>query len=131
MPQDGQILRAVAHARPVLVLIHHDIKPPVQPVFHAPMLAGHVVEALGGQRRGEQIIGRLGGGLGCGFADAGDLTDGGEAGPMMGLLQPADLGRDQGRAGFDAAVIGINAWSGWCCCRLHRIVEKEADILRT
>jgi hypothetical protein len=128
VPQDGEILWSVAHAGSVLVLIHHDIKPPVQLIFNAPMLADHVVEALGGQRCAEQVIGRLSGGLGRGFADAGDLADGGQARPMVDLLQPVDLARDQGRAGFDAAVIGIN---GLRTRRrlVRRIVEECADVL--
>lgn len=51
MSQDGKIPRAVAPAGPVLILIHHDIEPPVQPVFNPPMLASDVVETLCGQRR--------------------------------------------------------------------------------
>jgi len=43
------------------------------------------------------------------------------------FLQPADVCRDQGCAGFDAAVIGINALSGWHCVA-HRIVEIAAHI---
>ena len=46
----------------------------------------------------------------------------------MDLLQPVDLGRDHGDAGFDAAVIGIN---GLRPRRrgVRRIVEKCADVL--
>src|SRR4051812_41377134 len=126
--QDGKIPRAVVHTGSVLILIHHDIEPPVQPVFNPPMLASDVVETLCGQRRTEQVVGGLGGGLGRGFADAGYLADGGEAGPLVGFLQPTDIGRDHGRAGFDAAVISINGLNSWRCV-VHRIIEVEADVI--
>jgi len=41
----------------VLIFIHDDIEPPVQPVFDPPVLAGDLVEAFAGQGCAEQIIG--------------------------------------------------------------------------
>src|SRR5271166_6873110 len=43
-----------------------------------------------------------------GFADAFDLADSGQAGPLMVFVQPRDVGRDRRRAGFDAAMIGLD-----------------------
>src|SRR5208337_2610319 len=78
------------------------------PIFDAPMRANDFVEAFGRQRRAEQIIGGLERCLAGGFAEALDLADSGQARPMMVFDQPRDVGRDRGRAGFDAAMIGLD-----------------------
>jgi hypothetical protein len=46
MPQNREVVRAVAQSGPVLILIHHDIEPPVQPVFDAPVLADDLIESV-------------------------------------------------------------------------------------
>src|SRR5271157_5500898 len=48
VPQHRKIVRGVAQARSVLILIHHHVEPPVQPILHPPVLAGNFVEALPG-----------------------------------------------------------------------------------
>ena len=102
------IVGTVSQTAPVLILVHDDIEPPVQPIFDAPMRANDFVEAFGRQRRAEQIIGGLGRCFAGGFAEALDLADSGQARPMMVFVQPRDVGRDRGRAGFDAAMIGLD-----------------------
>jgi len=126
--QHREVVWAVAQSVPVLVFIHHDIEPPVQPVFDPPVLADDLVEAFAGQCCAEQIIGGFGGGFGGGFADADHLADGAEAGPVMILLQPTDIGRDGSGTRLDAAVIGINrrlSRGGLAC----RVVEVGADVI--
>ena len=51
----------------------------MQPVFDAPMRADDCVEALGRQRRAEQIIGGIEGCFARGCADAFDLANSGQA----------------------------------------------------
>jgi hypothetical protein len=41
-------MRAVAQSGSVLIFVHDDIEPPVQPVLDAPVVAYHLVEAFGG-----------------------------------------------------------------------------------
>src|SRR5271166_1102343 len=94
--------------RVLSILVHDDVQTPVQLVLHTPMRAHDLVEAFRRECRAEQVIGRLGGGLVGGLANADDLADGREAGPFMMLLQPADVGADRRRAGLDAAVIAID-----------------------
>ena len=48
--QDREIVGSVAQPGPVLILVHDDIQPPVQPVFDAPVLTDDLVEAFSGQR---------------------------------------------------------------------------------
>ncbi len=52
--EDGEVLWPVAQPCPVLVLVHDDIKPPVQAVLHLPMMTDDLVEALRGQGRAVQ-----------------------------------------------------------------------------
>ncbi|MCC2690741.1 MAG: hypothetical protein K0S21_3544, partial [Rhizobiaceae bacterium] len=91
------------------------------------MGAGDLTEALGRQRRAEQIVDGLGGHLGAGFAGSDHLADGGEAGPLMTFSQPADVGRDRAGAGLDPAMIAIDRG-----VRIRRsgfgIVEEQRDI---
>ena len=46
--QDRKIAWPFAQSGPVLILVHRDIQPPVQPVFHTPVLADDLVEACRG-----------------------------------------------------------------------------------
>ena len=72
------------------VLVHDDVEAPVQGVLDRPMRAGDLAEPLGRHRRAEQIIGCLRGHLGAGLPGSDHLANGGEAGPVVNLLQPAD-----------------------------------------
>jgi hypothetical protein len=45
--EDGEIVRAVSQSASVLIVVHDDIEPPMQPVFDAAMRAHNFVEALG------------------------------------------------------------------------------------
>ena len=69
-----------------LVLVHGDIEDPMEAVFDAPMAAGDVAEALGGERRAEQVVGGLGGELGTDLTAALDLGDGRESRPGVLFL---------------------------------------------
>ena len=75
-----------------IVFVHDDVEAPVQGVLDRPVRAGDMAETLGRQRRAEQVVGRLGGHLGAGLTGSDHLADGGEAGPVVDLLQPADVG---------------------------------------
>ncbi len=108
MAENGEIMGSVSQPAPVLILVHDDVEPPVQPIFDTPMRANDLVEAFGRQDGAEQIIGGLGCCLAGDFADALDLADSGQAGPLMVFDQPRDVSRDRGGAGFDAAMIGLD-----------------------
>src|SRR3954466_11905410 len=92
MAQDGEVMRAVIAAVSGIVLIHNHVQDPMQVVFDCPMGPCRVPESFRRQWRAQQVIGRLGGDLGCRFTGAGDLADGGEARPLMEFLQPSDVG---------------------------------------
>ncbi len=106
--EHGKIVRAVIHTGSVLVLVHDDVEAPLQSVLDAPIGAYDVVEAFPGQRRALEIIGHFGGGLAGGFSGSDHFVDRREAGPVMVLLQPVDLGCHRGRAGLDAAMIAVH-----------------------
>jgi hypothetical protein len=56
------------------------------------------------------------------------LTDRGQTGPLVVLLQSIDISRDHRRAGFDAAMMGVDgglAEAGSTC----RVVEKPAHVV--
>jgi hypothetical protein len=128
MSQNREVMLAVSRPGPVLVLVHDDIEPPVQRVLDTPVCAGDLVEVLGRERRAQQVIGCFGRGLGAGLAHAGQLADGGEAGPVVVLLQPVDVSRQRRRARFDASVIGIDGLRARR--RLaRRVVEKCGDVI--
>ncbi len=101
------VVAAVAGA----VLVHVDIEHPVEAVFDAPMGAGGLVQALGREGFGEQIVGGLGGrrvGVrALEFARAANCADGFQAGPVMDVLQPTDIVGDDGASGLDAPMIGV------------------------
>lgn len=96
----------------------------MEAIFHTPVCPG---EAPGRKRLAEQVIGDFAGGLVGGLADPGDLCDRLQAWPLMLFLRPIDMGRDDGGAGFNAAVIGIDRGVSGCGFRL-RIVKEGADI---
>ena len=69
-----------------LVLVHGDIENPMQAVFDAPMAACDLAEAIGGERRTEQVVSGLGGDSGADLTAAPDFANGCQAGPIMVLL---------------------------------------------
>jgi hypothetical protein len=89
------------------ICIHCDVEHPVQGVLDGPVRAGGGVEAGGGHRRAEQVICCFLCGFQRNIAPSGDCADGLEAGPGMGLREPADLAGDGGAAGLNPAMIGI------------------------
>ncbi len=125
MAQDGQVLWAVSQAGAVLVFVHDDIEPPVQLVLDPPMRPGDLVQAVGEECGAEQVVGGLGRCPCGGLADAMHLADGGQPRPGVPLLQPADVGRDGGRACLNPAVAGIDGRLGRG--GLGGGVIKEAD----
>ena len=48
VPEHGQIVWAIAQPGPVPILVHHDIGPPVQPVFDASVRSDDLVEPFWG-----------------------------------------------------------------------------------
>jgi hypothetical protein len=54
LPQNRDVVWAVAQSALVLMFIRHDIEPPVQAAFDIPMLADNLVEAFARQCRAEQ-----------------------------------------------------------------------------
>ena len=103
MAQHGEILRSIVHTVSGPIFLHDNIKAPVEAIFHTPVRPGDRIEALGRERLAEQVVGGFAGGLIGGLADPGDLCDRLQAWPLMLFLQPIDMGRDDGGAGFNAA----------------------------
>src|SRR5438552_7122821 len=56
MPQNSEIIRAVAHTASNLILVHNNIEDPVESVLDAPMRANRPAETLGRQTRAEQVV---------------------------------------------------------------------------
>ena len=129
-----QIVRSVAQPGPVLVLVHDHVQPPVQAVFHAPVLANHLVETLRRERPAEQIVRRFRRGFRFRFTHPHHLSDGLQAGPLVLLLEPASLGGDRRRASLDASMIGLNPRRGldrsqlWIVQQQNHIVIQRALI---
>jgi hypothetical protein len=44
--ENGEIVGCVSQTAPVLILVHDDIEPPMQPILDAPMGANDLVEAF-------------------------------------------------------------------------------------
>ncbi len=109
--ESGEILWTVVASVAGAVLVHVDIEHPVEAVFDAPMGAGGLVQALGREGFGEQIVGGLGGrrvGVrALEFARAANCADGFQAGPVMAVLQPTDIVGDDGASGLDAPMVGV------------------------
>jgi hypothetical protein len=78
----------------LLILVHHDIQPPVEAIFHPPMGAHDLQAALAGQRGAEQIVSCLMRGVAGFLTGPLDLCDGRETWPVVLLLQPVDIARD-------------------------------------
>ena len=57
-----------------------------------------------------------------------DFADGSQARLAVAVLQPANIGRDGGRAGLDAAVIGIDHRLGGAGLAV-RIIEEPHHIV--
>src|SRR5262249_10135855 len=127
--QDGEIVGSIVEAISGLILVHNDVEAPMEPIFDAPMGTHYIREALGGQGCAEKVIGCLSRGLGGEFTDADDFADGRQSGPLMPLLEPSDIGRDEGDAGFDPTVIAIDRLIGGGGCSLKLwVVEELFDI---
>ena len=90
--EDGEVVGAIIQAISGIVFVHDDVEAPVQGVLDRPMRAGDMAEPLGRQRRAEQVVGGLGGHLGTGFAGSDHLADSVQAGPVVDLLQPSNVG---------------------------------------
>ena len=112
MFEGGEILWTVVASVAGAVLVHVDVEHPVEAVFDAPVVAGVLVQALGRDGFGEEIVGGL-----CrrrasvdafGFARAANSADGFQAGPAMDVLQPIDIVANDGASGLDAAMIGLD-----------------------
>ncbi len=119
----------MSHSGPVLVLVHDHIQPPVQAVFHAPVLAHHLVEPLRGEGRAQQIVGGFRAGVLRRFAHPHHFADGLQARPLVLLLEPVDVGRNRCRAGLDTPVIGLDHGPGNGGLA-RRIIQKEPDIVK-
>ena len=110
--ESGEILWTVVASVAGAVLVHVDVEHPVEAVFDAPVVAGVLVQALGRDGFGEEIVGGLGrqraGVDAFGFARAANGADGFQAGPAMDVLQPIDIVANDGASGLDAAMIGLD-----------------------
>ena len=82
----------MAHSRPILILVHDHIQPPVQAVFDAPVLSNHMVEPLRRQDSTEQVVGSFGRGFVRRLAYTNHFADSLQARPLVLFLQPVDLG---------------------------------------
>jgi hypothetical protein len=70
MAENREVFGTVAQPGPVLILVHHDIEPPVQLVFDTPVGSDDLIQSFGREGCAEQVIGHFGCGLGGGFAHA-------------------------------------------------------------
>ena len=128
MAEDGEIVWAVIEPVSGLILVHDDIKGPVQAVFHGPVSPNDLAQTLGGHWCTEEIISGFHGCLGRDLADANDFADRCEPRPAVVFLEPVDGSGDRGCAGLDAAMVAIDC--GMDGDRLGGgIVEKSADII--
>lgn len=128
MTENREIFGTISQSGSVLILVHHDIEPPVQLIFDAPVRSDDRIQPVRRERRAEQVVGHFGGGFGRGFAHALDLADCLQAGPPMAVLQPLDLGRNRRRARLDPAMIAVDRR----LCRADRacrIIEKPHDVV--
>ena len=127
MSEHGEVVRSVAQPSSVLILVHNHVRPSVQAVFHAPMLANNVIESLRHENRAQQIIRGFRRGFVRRFAHSFYFSDGLQARPLMLLLEPIDLCGNRRRAGLDSPIIGLD--DGRCRSRLAgRIVNKQNNI---
>jgi hypothetical protein len=92
------------------------------------MSTGDGIEAVGCQGLAEQVEGGFGGGLVSALADPGDFGDSLQPRPLMLLLQPVDVGRDDGGAGLDPAMIAIERSVGGGGFGF-RVVEEGPDVV--
>lgn len=84
-------MRSVPHSRPILILVHDHIQPPVKAVFDSPVLSNDLVEPLRRQNLTEQVLGSFGRGFVRRFAHSDYFADGLQARPLMLFFEPADL----------------------------------------
>jgi hypothetical protein len=126
----GQIVGAVVEPIAQLILAHADIEPPMQSVLDPPVAARDRAETFGRQRRTEEIIRRLRGGLVAFLAHPLHFADRRKPWPAMDLLQPVDVGRHRGDPGFDPAMIAIDHGLGRLDLALGIIEEPPHVVMQ-
>jgi len=75
-----------------LIFLHGDVQHPVEAVLDAPMLAGHFNKPLRGQYVPQKIVSDIVTGLVSPLPTASDAPHGLQAWPLMGALQPVNIG---------------------------------------
>ena len=104
----GEALRPAQGPVPHPVLVHDDVQNPMEAVLDPPVVAGEFQQPLRRDLRAHDEVADGSLRLALPLADCLDPADGLEAGPIMPLLQPADIVRDRRDAGFDAPVPAVN-----------------------
>ena len=114
MAEGGEIGGGVLGADAAFVIAEGHVHDPVEAVLDRPVGADDRAEQFGEQdERGDVEAGLVldlvvGRSCAWGSANAVDHDDCLEAGPVVALLQPADVVEDGGGPGLDAAVVGID-----------------------
>ena len=103
-PDGREVLRAVAHPVPQVVLSHLDVQHPVQAVLDRPVVSDGFQKLLRRHLSAHDAVAGLGLGPSLGLAGGFDLADGLEARPPVEVLQPADVVGDRRGARLDAPV---------------------------
>src|SRR5215210_7288112 len=95
-----------------LVLVHHHVQHPVQPVLDVPVAPHDLAEALRAENRAQQIVAGLDRRLAPDLATGSDLADRLEPRPGMALLQPSNVAGEAGSTLLEAAMPGIGLVAG-------------------
>src|SRR4051812_48327155 len=86
MPQNREVLRAIADPVSHLILIHGDVQTPMQTVFDGPMRARDLAEPVRSHGRAQQIVSGLRRRLLGRLADPHHLANGRQSRPVMDRL---------------------------------------------
>ena len=107
-PDGGEAFRSVQRSIPHSILAHDDVQNPVEAILDPPVVARELQQPLRRNLRAHDVVadGPLRPALQ--LADGLDPADGLEAGPIMPVLQPADIVRDRRDTRFDAPVPAVN-----------------------
>lgn len=122
----------VAQSSSVLILVHDHIQSPLEPVFHAPMLANNGVETLRRQSFAEQVVGHFGSCFLWRLANSNHFADRPQARPLVLFLEPIDIRGNRCRAGLDSSVVGLDDGRGhgdlavWIVQKQDHIVMQRA-----
>ena len=133
MLDDGEVEGGVVGPHTAFVVPEHHVEHPVEAVFDHPMTADHRSHSVGEQGQRGDVEARLGLCLAIGFAFALDHDDRLQAGPLVAVLQPADVVENSDRPGLDAAVVAVDGrvLTDRCILECYRLLllGEQLDIV--